>query len=261
MTLFSQGQMQYSYHTVYLPHPVWTGRELWIGIKIDRPGLCCLVQLSCLHLEHCGVKSCCHTSALLCPLGAACTSLLLCQKNSFIHNRAITTHKSWVPIKVQDLTHALSDGSPLCKLKTCFAPCGPRSVIILQLQPEITSVSPAETQHYCRKVAINKAWRKEQISTEVVVVVVVGSAGSWSQPGLWQCETLAQREAQQGLRDDFLLCHACAHSANLPLVLSDGASLDPQCSYTLIWASSLCHTFISLEGDSSTSSKFKKWTQ
>lgn len=31
----------------------------------------------------------------------------------------------------------------------------------------------------------------------------------------WQRETLAQRKAQRDLRDDFLLCHACAHTANL----------------------------------------------
>lgn len=46
-----------------------------------------------------------------------------------------------------------------------------------------------------------------------------GSSGCWSQPGLWQCETMAQ----QDLKDDIVLC---AHTVNLPLLLLNWASLE-----------------------------------
>lgn len=121
-----------------------------------------------------------------------------------------SNHTMKILVPHVNLMHTLTDGGNLCKLKSCSALWGLSSVITLHLQQKYTVFLLLKSRRYCRKWSGNKAWRREQICNGD------SSAGSGSQWGLWQWETLAQREAQRDLRDDFLLCHACAHTDNLP---------------------------------------------
>lgn len=70
-----------------------------------------------------------------------------------------------------DLTHTLTDGNPLGKPQTCFCSLWSEQCNHSTAAAEITSVSPPQSQHYCRKAAIIKTWRREQISAEVVAVL------------------------------------------------------------------------------------------
>ena len=128
---------------------VWTGRRLEIGFKIDQRGVCVYLHSWRSHKLF--------TCDELLSLEAACTSLLfMCfpvQRRLFKiiigtqqgNYRTKTLSSNTIP--KSDILF-LTDG----KLKTCFAPCAAAAVI--------TSVSPSLTRHYCRRVAINRGWRK-----------------------------------------------------------------------------------------------------
>lgn len=188
--------------------------------------VCVPVQLRLSHLtQRHGVKSCCHTSVLL---GAACTACccVICRKgkdlfSSFIHsqqsNISIWILVSTVTTRSDRHTH-FERWQPTVRAETLFDSFWSEQFNHATAATEITSVPPTQTRHYCRKVAVNKTWRREQISAEVL------QAPDHSR-GYWQCETLAQREAQRDLRDGFLLCHACAHTANLLLLSLPGPSV------------------------------------
>lgn len=108
--------------------------------------------------------------------------------------------------------------------KSCSAPCG--DGLSSQSTPEI----------YSNSALLHESARGN------VMRGGGGCAGSRAQPVLWQCENFAHRVARQDFRDGFLLCHARAHTTNLPLLPSDQASQGPQGNDTLFGASSLCHT-------------------
>lgn len=141
--------------------------------------VCAPVQLRLSRLTRCGVRSCCHTSVLLCPLGAACTSLLLChlQRREGLLFYLFFYFYSFTTEQLQHINPGLQYN---CQHFDRWQPCRQAENPLHQC---VTSSNSALLQESSR-------WYKVE-EREELCQGGGDSAGSRSQPELWQCESLA----------------------------------------------------------------------